>query len=79
MLYVDWVSVDLNLTSRVSSFSKLTRSLFQYDRMQDFPENHFRVSGASWVISLISKFLAQDNDFPAFWMVPLAHDMSHYR
>ena len=30
-------------------------------------------------ISSISKFLAQDNDFPAFWLVPSAHDMSHYR
>ena len=30
--------------------SKLTpSSLFQFDRMQDLPENHFRVSGASWV------------------------------
>ena len=24
-------------------------SKFQFDRMQDLPENHFRVSGASWV------------------------------
>ena len=30
-------------------FSKLTPSLFQFERMQDLPENHFRVSGASWV------------------------------
>ena len=29
--------------------SKLTPSLFQFDRMQDLPENHFRVSEASWV------------------------------
>jgi len=29
--------------------SKLTPSLFQFERMQDLPENHFRVSGASWV------------------------------
>ena len=29
--------------------SKLTPSSFQFDRMQDLPENHFRVSGASWV------------------------------
>ena len=29
--------------------SKLTPSLFQFDRMQDLPENHIRVSGASWV------------------------------
>ena len=29
--------------------SKLTHSLFQFDHMQDLPENHFRVSGASWV------------------------------
>ena len=28
---------------------------------------------------IFSKFLAQDNDFPAFWLVPQAHDMSHYR
>ena len=56
MLYVDWVVVDLNLTSRVSSEhsgflppQKLTPTLFQFDRMQDLPENHFRVSGASWV------------------------------
>ena len=56
-LYVDWVSVDLNLTSRISSGhsgflppqKKLTPSLFQFKRMQDLPENHFRVSGASWV------------------------------
>jgi len=29
--------------------SKLTLSLFQFDRIQDLPENHYRVSGASWV------------------------------
>ena len=29
--------------------SKLTPSLFQLDRMQDLPVNHFWVSGASWV------------------------------
>ena len=29
--------------------SKLTPRLFQFERMQDLPENHFRVSGASWV------------------------------
>ena len=28
--------------------SKLTPSLFQFDWVQDLPENHFRVSGASW-------------------------------
>ena len=55
MLYVDWVSVDLNLTSRVSSghsgFLPPQNWLlkFQFDLMQDLPENHFRVSGASWV------------------------------
>ena len=27
----------------------LTPSLFQFDRMQNLPENHFRVSGASLV------------------------------
>ena len=30
-------------------------------------------------ILIISKFLAQDNDFPSLWLVPQAHDMSHYR
>ena len=30
-------------------------------------------------IYIFSKFLAHDNDFPAFWLVPWAHDMSHYR
>ena len=30
-------------------------------------------------ITIISKFLAQDNDFPAFSLVSEAHDMSHYR
>ena len=34
---------------RFSPSTKLTPSLFQFDRMQDLPENHFRVSGASWV------------------------------
>ena len=29
--------------------SKIKISKFQFDRMQDLPENHFRVSGASWV------------------------------
>jgi len=29
--------------------SKINISKFQFDRMQDLPENHFRVSGASWV------------------------------
>ena len=29
--------------------SKLTPNLFQFDRMQELPENHFWVSGASWV------------------------------
>ena len=29
--------------------SKLNISKIQFDRMQDLPENHFRVSGASWV------------------------------
>ena len=38
--------------SRFSGFrlsSKINISKFQVDRMQDLPENHFRVSGASWV------------------------------
>jgi len=34
--------------------SKLTPSLFQFDRMHDLPENHFGVSGASWV-NIINK------------------------
>ena len=34
---------------RFSPSTKLTPSLFQFDRMKDLPENHFRVSGASWV------------------------------
>ena len=29
--------------------SKINISKFQFDRMQDLPENHFRVSGACWV------------------------------
>ena len=29
--------------------SKINISKFQFDRMQDLPESHFRVSGASWV------------------------------
>jgi len=29
--------------------SKINISKFQFDRMQDIPENHFRVSRASWV------------------------------
>ena len=29
--------------------SKINTSKFQLDRMRDLPENHFRVSGASWV------------------------------
>ena len=28
---------------------KINISKFQFDRMQDLSENHFRVSGASWV------------------------------
>ena len=54
MLYVDWVSVDLNLTSRVSSghsgflpHQKLTPSLFQFDWMQD--EGHKFIS--LWLLS----------------------------
>ena len=35
--------------------SKLTPSLFQFERMQDLPENHFRVSGVSW-INIISYY-----------------------
>ena len=31
------------LSSKTNSFK------FQFDRMQDIPENHFRVSGASWI------------------------------
>ena len=35
--------------SPVSPFSSKTNiSKFQFDRIQDIPENHFRVSGASW-------------------------------
>jgi len=37
--------------SGFSSFplsSKINISKFQFDRMQDLLENHFRVSGASW-------------------------------
>ena len=30
-------------------YSKIIISKFPFDRMQDVPENHFRVSGASWV------------------------------
>ena len=29
--------------------SKISISKFQFDQMQDLPENYFRVSGASWV------------------------------
>ena len=32
-----------------SLFLKLTPSLFQFYQKQDLPENHFRVSGVSWV------------------------------
>ena len=38
--------------SGFSSFplsSKINIAKFQFDGMQDLPENHFRVSGASWV------------------------------
>ena len=38
--------------SEVSGFtlsSRINISKFQFDRMQDLPVNHFRVSGASWV------------------------------
>ena len=40
-----------------SLFSKTNISKFQFDRMQDLPEKHFRVSRASWVniIHLICK------------------------
>ena len=38
--------------------STLSPSLFQFDRMQDLPENHFRVSGASWV-NIIKKKLSR--------------------
>ena len=40
--------------SEVSGFtlsSRINISKFQFDRMQDLPVNHFRVSGASWVNS----------------------------
>ena len=30
-------------------WKKINISKFQFDRMQDLRENHFRVSGASWV------------------------------
>ena len=33
----------------VQKLLKINISKFQFDRMQDLPENHFRVSGASWV------------------------------
>ena len=29
--------------------SKVNICKFQFERMQDLPENHFRLSGASWV------------------------------
>ena len=29
--------------------SRINISKFQFNQMQDLPENHFRVSGASWV------------------------------
>jgi len=38
--------------SRFSSFplsSKINISKFQFNQMRDLPENHFQVSGASWV------------------------------
>ena len=34
--------------------SKLTPSLFQFNRIHDLPESHFGVSGASWV-NIINK------------------------
>ena len=36
------------LLSYSKELSKLTLK-FQFDLMQDLPENHFQVSGASWV------------------------------
>ena len=41
---------------RLPSSSKLTPRLFQFGRTQDLPENHFRVSGASWVNIIIINY-----------------------
>ena len=37
-----------SLGSPVFPSSKINISKFQFDRMQDLPENHYRVRGASW-------------------------------
>jgi len=43
--------------------SKINISKFQFDQMQDLPENHFRVSGASWVNKYYSLFLTMKVHF----------------
>ena len=42
--------------SPVFPFSKINISKFQFDRMQDLPENHFRVSGA-FEVNIMSSVL----------------------
>ena len=52
--------------------SKLTASLFQFNQMQDLPENHFRVSGASWVNIINYYFInAWDLDLLLHWFLIL--------
>jgi len=51
-LVVDSILSSERFFSGFSGFpisSKINISKFQFDQMQDLPENYFRVSGASWV------------------------------
>ena len=52
LLVVDSLLCSERFFSGFSSFplsSKINISKFQFDWVQDLPENHFRVCGASWV------------------------------
>ena len=46
-------------------------SKFQFDRMQDLPENHFRVSGASWVNINNNKLCQMQDDVTLYFPLRL--------
>ena len=60
--------------------SKINISKFQFDVMQDLPEDHFRVSGASWVV-IINYYLTEDwkRECNRLTWKRNAHENSHRR
>ena len=48
MSKVSWLLVLYSASRGFSLSSKINISKFEFDRMQDLPENHFRASGAFW-------------------------------